>query len=195
MYIIKNNSSHEVTIPELRVTLSPGEKIDLDMVTSRFYIEQSRNLKALFRADKLKCIIKDDGITSAKMPEVVYVDPAPNAPSPTDVMDAVKDLEEKLAKRIEEKVANAQPQVDMTAFNQALAALQSLVGNANIKTNNAAPKKEDKSNNDVDSAKLIDIQKRTVNRLVNKAESNVRHEVQTTDKDVAKNVSELEGLL
>ena len=193
MYIIKNISTHEVTIPELRVTLAPNEKIDLDMVTSRFYIEQSRNLKAMFRVDKLKCIMKDDGNTSVKMAEVVYIDPNPLQPTPANVIDAVKDLEDKITKRLEEKVANAQPQVDMTAFNQALAALQNLVssGNKNTSANQQAQSKSE----DVDDSKLIDIQKRTVNRLVNKAESNVKHEEQTTDKDVAKNISELEGLL
>jgi len=193
MYIIKNISTHEVTIPELRVTLAPSEKIDLDMVTSRFYIEQSRNLKAMFRVDKLKCIMKDDGNTSVKMAEVVYIDPNPLQPTPANVIDAVKDLEDKITKRLEEKVANTQPQLDMTAFNQALAALQNLVssGNKNTSANQQAQSKSE----DVDDSKLIDIQKRTVNRLVNKAESNVKHEEQTTDKDVAKNISELEGLL
>ena len=192
MYIIKNISVHDVTIPELRITLSPNEKIDLDMVTSRFYIEQSRNLKAMLRCDKLKCIVKDDGSVTVKIPDMPQFIEDVDQTSPVNVMDAVKELEEKLAKRLEEKVANAQPQVDMNAFNQALAALQNLVGGIKSPVNSPQPQEK---TDDVDNKKLVDIQKRTLNRLVNKAESNVKHEEQTTDKDVRRNVSELEGLL
>lgn len=192
MYIIKNISVHDVTIPELRITLSPNEKIDLDMVTSRFYIEQSRNLKAMLRCDKLKCIVKDDGSVTVKIPDMPQFIEDVEQTNPVNVMDAVKELEEKLAKRLEEKVANAQPQVDMNAFNQALAALQNLVGGIKSPVNSPQPQEKI---DDVDNKKLVDIQKRTLNRLVNKAESNVKHEEQTTDKDVRRNVSELEGLL
>lgn len=198
MYVIKNITSQEISIPELRVTLSPDEKIDLDMVSSRFYIDQSSLLRSLFRANKLKCIIKDNGQGALEIATKERVAPQQASPIPNkdqhDVLDAVKKLEDKIYKKLDEKVQNSQPVIDVNALNQVLQSLQTIVNNT---TNSqvAAPQVNQKESDNIDHNKMIDIQKRTVNRLVNKAESHVKHDEQTTDKDVSKNIKELEGLL
>lgn len=192
MYIIKNVSTHDVTVPDLRVTLTPGEKIDLDMVTSRFYIDQSSMLRGLFRANKLQCIMKDTGVGGYEVYQPQIEVQQPVVDNSQSVIDVVKKLEEKLAKRLDEKVQNTQPQVDINALNQVLQNLQAIVGQgslSNVKT------QQNTQNTDIDDSKMIDIQKRTVNRLVNKAESKVTHDEQTTDKDVNRNLRELEDLL
>jgi hypothetical protein len=194
MFIIKNITTHDIEIPELRVTLAPNEKLDLDMVSSRFYIDQSRTLKFLFNSKKLECILKDDGTKTLKVAEKKEDVANVHKNNPVDVIDAVKQLEDKLTKRLDEKAAKQQPQVDMNALNQTLAALQTLVGNSQNMNQNASPK-VDKIIVDVDDTKAVDIQKRTLNRLVNKAQSNVKHDEQITSSDVNKNVNELEGLL
>jgi hypothetical protein len=108
-----------------------------------------------------------------------------------DVINSIKQLEEKLTKRIDEKVSHSQPAVDVNALNQALAALQNLTAIVG----NSQPQAQSQEAKDVDQGKLVDIQKRMVNRLAGNAESKVKHEEQTTDKDVTKNIQELEGLL
>ena len=190
MFVVKNITKHDVDIPELRVTLSPGHTIDLDMISSRFYIEQARSLRSLFSSKSLLCLNKDSG--SINMQPVANVD-QPQQNSSMDVINSIKQLEEKLTKRIDEKVSHSQPAVDVNALNQALAALQNLtviVGNSQ-----SQPQSQSQETKDVDQGKLVDIQKRMVNRLAGNTESKVKHEEQTTDKDVTKNIQELEGLL
>jgi len=188
MFVVKNITKHDVDIPELRVTLSPGHTIDLDMISSRFYIEQARSLRSLFSSKSLLCLNKDSGAINMQ-PAAAADQPQQN--SSMDVINSIKQLEEKLTKRIDEKVSHSQPAVDVNALNQALAALQNLtaiVGNSQSQVQSQEAK-------DVDQGKLVDIQKRMVNRLAGNAESKVKHEEQTTDKDVTKNIQELEGLL
>ena len=113
MYIVKNISKTEVSIPELRVNLAPNDQIDLDMVSSRFYIDQSSLLKRCLRNNALKCIFKDDGSGAFQIKRSEYVQDVKAEVSPSDVVDAVKQLEEKLTKRLEERVST-QPQIDVS---------------------------------------------------------------------------------
>jgi len=189
MFVVKNITKHDVDIPELRVTLSPGHTIDLDMISSRFYIEQARSLRSLFSSKSLLCLNKDSG--SINMQPTVAMADQPQQNSSMDVISSIKQLEEKLTKRIDEKVSHSQPAVDVNALNQALAALQNLT----TIVGNAQPQPQSQEAKDVDQGKLVDIQKRMVNRLAGNTESKVKHEEQTTDKDVTKNIQELEGLL
>lgn len=187
MFVVKNITKRELDIPELRVTLSPGHTIDLDMISSRFYIDQSRSLKSLFNSKSLLCLAKDSGVGSLQIKTNENIEN--DITSTTDVLSSIKQLEEKLAKRIDEKVSNSHANVDVNALNKALAALQNLV------IANSQPQAQVQENKSVDDGKLVDIQKRMVNRLAGNAESKVKHEEQTTDKDVTKNIQELEGLL
>lgn len=188
MFIVKNITTLDVDIPDLRITLAPNQKIDLDMVTSRFYIDQSGVLKNLLRTQKLQCIIKDSGISPVKKHE------QPQAPqaSQVDVLNAVKSLEAKIEKRISEKVATQQTNVDVVALNQALTALQKLVGDGKVANQTSNTQNEDTK---IDDAKLVELQKKTVNRLVNKTEIKVNHDVQTGSSNVKENIKELEDLL
>ncbi len=194
MYIVKNISKTEVSIPELRVNLAPNDQIDLDMVSSRFYIDQSSLLKRCLRNNALKCIFKDDGSGAFQIKRSDYVPEnvtgAKAEVSPSDVVDAVKQLEEKLTRRLEERVST-QPQVDVNLLNQALAALQGIASQAG-QNKTTQPSNTEES----DDPRTVDIHKRTLNRLTNKAETSVRQEEQRTDSsDVMKNTQELEGLL
>lgn len=189
MFVVKNVTKHDIDIPELRVTLSSGHTIDLDMISSRFYIDQARSLRTLFAAKSLLCLNKDSG--SINLSPVTTEEPSIKQNSSTDVLNSIKQLEEKLTKRIDEKVSNSQPAVDVNALNQALAVLQNLT----TIVGNSQPQPQPQESKDVDQGKLVDIQKRMVNRLAGNAESKVNHEEQTTDKDVTKNIQELEGLL
>jgi len=189
VYIVKNISKTEVSIPELRVNLAPNDQIDLDMVTSRFYIDQSSLLKRCLRNNALKCIFKDDGNGAFQIKRVDYVPEIKPEVSPSDVVDAVKQLEEKLTKRLEEKVST-QPQIDINLLNQALAAIQNLTSQSSQNKAIQTPIEES------DDSKMVDIHKRTLNRLTNKTETTVKQEEQRTDSsDVMKNTQELEGLL
>lgn len=191
MYVIKNISKTEVSIPELRVNLAPGDQIDLDMVSSRFYIDQSSTLRGFLRGSTLKCIRKDDGSGAfqIKMIEIAQEAEKPQI-SPSDVVDAVKQLEEKLSKRLDEKMSS-QPQVDVNLLNQALAALQGLAGQVGPNK----PNQPSNNETETEDPRLVDIHKRTLNRLTDKAETSVRQDEQKTDSNVSKNIEELEGLL
>jgi len=190
MYIVKNISKTEVSIPELRVNLAPNDQIDLDMVSSRFYIDQSSLLKRCLRNNALKCIFKDDGSGAFQIKRSEYVQDVKAEVSPSDVVDAVKQLEEKLTKRLEERVST-QPQIDVNLLNQALAALQGIASQTSQNKTTQPSNTEE-----TDDTRMVDIHKRTLNRLTNKAETSVKQEEQRTDSsDVMKNTKELEGLL
>lgn len=194
MFVVKNITNREISIPELRINLSPGNTIDLDMVSSRFYIEQARSLKYLFSSNSIVCVVKDSGSSSVQLnsPEQNYKTDEINNSS-QDIINYIKQLDHKLSKRIDEKSSQAIPGVDPEALNKAIGVLMSL--------QNFIPyqnKKEEKSSEDqksIDETKVINIQKRTIDRLSSNAQSKVRHEEQKTDKDVTKNAEELEGLL
>jgi len=194
VYIVKNNTSHDLSVPELSLTLGPGNKIDLDMITSRHYIDQSRTLRNLLSTNKMICIVRDDGTGAYQIKRVHVQEPRPQSPSSSDVMESIKQLEDKITKRIDEKVASSQSQIDVNALNNAISALQALTGGSG-KISHIAEQKIEEAKSEIDPKRLVDIQKRTVGRLVNNAESNVKHDEQITDKDVAKNARELEGLL
>jgi len=181
-------------VPELSLTLGPGNKIDLDMITSRHYIDQSRTLRNLLSTNKMICIVRDDGSGAYQIKRVHVQESKPQSPSSSDVMESIKQLEDKITKRIDEKVANSQPQIDVNALNNAISALKPLTG-VSGKISHIAEQKIEEAKSEIDPKRLVDIQKRTVGRLVNNAESNVKHDEQITDKDVAKNARELEGLL
>jgi hypothetical protein len=169
MFVVKNITKHDIDIPELRVTLSPGHTIDLDMISSRFYIEQARSLKSLFSSKLLVCLNKDSGSINMQ-PAAVLAD-QPQQKSSEDVINSIKQLEEKLTKRIDEKVSHSQPAVDVNALNQALAALQNLT--AIVGGSQSQPQLQPQETKDVDQNKLVDIQKRMVNRLSGNTESKV----------------------
>lgn len=197
MYVIKNISKSDVSIPDLRVTLSSGDQIDLDMITSRFYIDQSSALRRMLNGGSLKCILKDDGSgkIQIKMQEAVAspIDQAAQT-SPLDVMNAVKQMEEKLSKRLDERI-NSQPQIDINAVNQALQALQSIANQASSGQPNKNAQTTKADDTDIVDERVVNIHERTLDRLSSKAESKVKHEEQTTDSNVNKNIQELEGLL
>jgi len=188
VFVVKNITKNEISIPDLRINLSPGDQVDLDMVTSRFYIEQSWTLKGLLRNHGLKCIVKDDGSGVYQIKTAENPSYNPNEKTSSDVIAAVKNLEEKLSKRLDEKIASQsqQPQIDINLLNQALSALQGIASQS-IKGN--------VEKTDVDNSLVVDIQKRTLDRLSNSSTSNVKHEEQITDNNVSKNIEELEGLL
>lgn len=192
MFIVKNIIRSDVSIPELRITLSPGDQIDLDMISSRFYIDQSRTLKAMFRGNALKCVFKDDGqgTYQIKTEEVYTPHSDLNVKTPSDVIDAVKQLEDKLSKRLDEKLTS-QPQVDLNLLNQALTALQGIAA----KVGGQAPQVEKSEDAKVEDSRIVNIHERTLDRLSSGTKSNVKHDEQTTDSNVTKNIQELEGLL
>jgi hypothetical protein len=192
MYIIKNITTNDVSIPDLRITLSPGDQIDLDMITSRFYIDQSSSLKGLFAAKKLKCLIKND---TSGMVQIKSAEAPANTDSYQDnisIIDTIKNLEQKLSKKIEDKI-NSQQHIDGNALNQALVVMQGLL--SQIAKNNPAEQKTTTPVDDISETKAVDINSRTINRLTNNVQSKVKHESQTTDNNVKDNIQELEGLL
>lgn len=188
MYLVKNVSKFDISIPDLRITLAPGDQIDLDMVASRFYIDQSSSLRRAFGPNGLKCVYKNGG-EPAPLPEakLITTEVPVSKNDSVDVINAVKQLEEKLSKRLDEKI-NSQPQIDMNLINQTLSALQSVVSQV------SKPKEEVVEQKEIDDPRIVDIHKRTLNRLSNNLESNVKHEEQTTDNNVTKNIQELENL-
>lgn len=197
MFIVKNISNQDVELPDLHIVLSSKDQIDLDMVTSRFHSEQSRSLKGAFRGGYLKVIVKDDhrGDYQIKTDELarqqpIFITP-PDPNKNQDVIAAVKQLEEKLAKRLDDKLSNTpqQPQIDLTALTQALAVLQNLTNQA---AKPAAPEKVEEASDE----RVVDIHKRTLDRLSKDAQSNVKHTEEKADNSsVQRNIDELEGLL
>jgi hypothetical protein len=197
MFIVKNVSNQDVELPDLHIVLSSKDQIDLDMVTSRFHSEQSRSLKGAFRGGYLKVIVKDDhrGDYQIKTDELsrqqpIFITP-PDPNKNQDVIEAVKQLEEKLAKRLDDKLSNTpqQPQIDLAALTQALTVLQNL---ANQAVKPAATEKVEEASDE----RVVDIHKRTLDRLSKDAQSNVKHTEETADNSsVQRNIDELEGLL
>lgn len=198
MFIIKNVSKREIDIPQLRIFLGPNEQIDLDMISSRFYTDQCSMLKSLVGGGVIKVLAKDDHsgtfqIKTAEVDQRTHVTITPPADN-RDVLDAVKKLEEKLSRRLDDKIAaqSQQPQVDMQALTQALTALQSIVSQQ-------AGKVEEKPKIEaveIQDSRMVDVHKRTLDRLAGNAKSNVKHTEQISDnKHVKKNMDELEGLL
>lgn len=177
--------------------LGKGEQVDVDMVCSRYIAEQSAILKQNIRSGALRVIMKDDHRGTVQIKTAEYAPPPPpmvHKQDNSDVIDAVKQLEAKLEKRLEEKVTAAQqqqPQIDPALLSQALAAIQGLVNQAG----KAVPSKEENPSEEV-SERVVDIHKRTLDRLAGNAQSNVKHTEQISDNSsVQKNIDELEGLL
>ena len=83
---------------------------------------------------------------------------------------------------------SSQPQIHLNLLNQTLSALQGVVSQV------SKPKEEVVEQKEIDDPRIVDIHKRTLNRLSSNLESNVRHEEQTTDNNVTKNIQELENL-
>lgn len=199
MFVVQNISSQEISIPDLRVVLSPGEKVDLDMVSSRFYIEQSSSLKSYFKCDILKCLIKDSNSETYKigLNNKIENNHSQEKNAATEIINAVKQLEEKLNKRIDEKVSQTSNQagIDPNVLNQALAALQALASQNTKKPEEKQEPVQPIEASEMSNKKLIDIQKRTLNRISTNTESKVNYKEEKTDNNITKKTQELEDLL
>lgn len=191
MFIVRNVSSRDVGLDDLHVLLSKEDQIDLDMVCSRFLSEQSPSLRHSIRSGMLKVVIKDDHRGGIQIKAVDTKPIVPEKPDNKEVLNAVKALEEKLGKRLEEKLATTQQQaIDPNLLTQAIAALQNI---ANIKPQTNTEKSQD---TDLSDNKSVEIQQRMLNRKTANTQSNVTHHEQIVDNsDVKKNMDELEGLI
>jgi type III secretory pathway component EscV len=194
MFIVKNVSKKEVSINSLHISIEPDQQLDIDSVCARFHSEQSFALKQMIIGGLLKVIIKDDhrGGIQVKTPEIAMPEEMPEyVPKNKDVINAVKQLEEKLTKTIDSKIQNAQPAIDPSLLSKAVDALQALAVQQNSGNSGSGKVLES-----IDGEKAVAIQKRTLDRIAKNTESNVIQSEQVVDNsNVQRNTDELNNLL
>ena len=167
MYSIVNTSGRYLSIQDLRIMLSPRERIDLDNVCERREIESSVHLKSALKKGYIKVVIKDrEGF-----------DPSQSVSSPSVITK--DDLD-----RVKQDIAGI--------IKEALSSIK-VVGSSNetvpqVNVNVGGIEMSDTI--------LEAIHKKTVDRLMMNSEKAVEvKQSKTNNVNMDKNLDELEGLL
>jgi hypothetical protein len=193
MYIIRNNTEGKVIIGDLNLTLTHGEEKDLDLLFSRSTIAGSHNLRSAISPSKAKrpavVVVKDS-------PDIVIsVAPQPIAtPLPTVDQDALEAMEMRIREQMAEQMKKLMEK-DKTATTDDLAAKMDLILKA-LASGQTTAAKPSVAEEEIDDEKMIDIHKRTIERLTRNSKASIQSS-QSESKDTGVNdkAEELEGLI
>lgn len=191
MYTIVNTSGRHLSIKDLRIMLSPRERLDLDSVCERRDIESSLYLKEALKKGYIKVIIKDSNSSSyasAGMIDAVTKEDLEKIKS--DISDVIK------SSMKEAKVAKSSLGVDISQIKSEIASvIREVMGEMNI----SSPSKDVASSGFEESLSdsvLSEIHKKAVNRMMEGAEGKVKNDDQKkVNLDISRTADELEGLL
>lgn len=170
MYVIVNTSGRHLSIGDLRIVLTPRERIDLDSVCERNQIEESSSLRDALKKGFVKVVIKDRNPS-----ENLFNNQATNASSALTKNDL-----EKLKIEIKEIIKEV---------------ISSMPSSENISREIVKDKKEDLELA-LDKNVLDQIHKKTIERIMESAEvSEVKSNSIKINSNIKNNLDELEGLL
>lgn len=200
MYIIQNVGKNEIALGDLRVTLRPQQKLDLDMICSRYVIEQSPSLRMAIKKGLIHILQKDDIMTSQVKRPVEQIKSSNDNVTKDELKEMEKRMTETLTaqmRKIADKEKNA-PSIDpesLAALAPLVQQLTNIVKQAGGPATSASTQKPQETNIEEVDDKMVDIHTRSLNRMVKKVEGNIEHEEQKKQSDIADRASELEGLL
>jgi hypothetical protein len=167
MYTIVNTSGRHLSLQDLRVMLSPRERIDLDAVCERRDIEASLHLKHALKKGYVKVVVKDrDGQNFDHTQSSI-------------TKDDLNKIKVEIASIIQDAI-------------KAMPASTVVVQNGNNSVNTS-----DSDSGVTMSDEVLDhIHKKAVDRLMNNTEKAVDvKSVQSANLNIKKNLDELEDLL
>ena len=167
MYSIVNTSGRYLSIQDLRIMLSPRERIDLDNVCEIREIESSIHLKSALKKGYIKVVIKDrEGF-----------DPSQSVSSPSVITkDDLDKVKQDIAGIIKEALSSIKV---VGSSNEAVPQVNVNVGGI-----------------EMSDTVLEAIHKKTVDRLMMNSEKAVEvKQSKTNNVNMDKNLDELEGLL
>lgn len=180
---------HDVVLGDLRAIIRPGKQEDLDRFAARYTVEQSTDLRIAMKRGALRLVQKDNPFAQ------VHPDPEPVAEKQNneDVMSALKDMEKRLAARLDNQVQKKSAEASLDdesigKLNDAIAALQGIAVGGGI-----APSQEEEI--EIEDEKAVDIHERSINRLTQGAQSKIKSKEETGSSNAESNISELEDLL
>lgn len=167
MYTIVNTSGRHLSIQDLRIVLSPRERIDLDTVCERRDIESSVQLKHALRKGYVKVVIKDkEGFDAS-------VNIKKSSGITKEDLDKIK-IE--VMAMIKETISQIK---DNSIGNREISEISSL-----------------KNEVEIDEKVLEKIHKKAVNRLMSKTDGSLSVNESKSDSNILnKKVDELEGLI
>lgn len=194
MYLVRNITTYEIPLHDLRISLKANQQQDLDMICARTIAEQSGDLKQALIKGQIKIVNKDGMAISNKFKAM----PTPsknsvsNAPQP-EVIQEIRELEKRLNERhdlmMRKHMSEAKPLDEKTTetLNLAIEALKSLAGQP--KASSAVQETQ------IDNGKAVDIQQRVINRVSKDSKGSIKTEESKEKSNINKNVDELGDLL
>ncbi len=194
MYLVKNVSSQEIALGDLKIALRPGQKFDLDTACPRYVLEQSRSLKFGVKKGIIKIVKKDGGGPITTKATKVSTSEKDNTDIIKAIKESIKESEKRmierqnaLAKRMEGS-GQGLDESSVAALNQAIAALE------NISKGAVAPQ-QDTTEFDLPDEKAVEVHKRTIDRVTKNTKGNIKHSESKTESNVDDKIDELENLL
>ncbi len=195
MYIVQNVGRTSVDIPELKISLKPNQKIDLDMICSRFTSEQSGALRHFISKGSLRIVIKDSPNTPFSFSE--------NKTTASPVVDnkeILKKIEES-EKRIKEqnealirKHLGKKAEIDedsKKSLETAIKALQSLIPGLSLGNNTV----KQESNDEIETEKTVDIHKRVIDRISKNTSGKIKTDDTKNSNNLDDKINELDDML
>jgi len=200
MYIVKNVTRHPVSISDLRAEIAPGKVEDLDRLSTRYRIDQSKDLNIAMRRGALKVLKKDDPNAPSRLMEPSTNNITINEQDNVEVIKEMQKMEKRIVERVNAQVQKAEAtpqQLDpqaVEALQAAIDSLKGMVGNGGGQVAQSMDKAntvETEIPNDV----AVDIHQRTIDRLSKGSTGSIKQQETSGSSDVDKNIDELGDIL
>lgn len=184
MFLIANVTNEIYTIGDLNITLNAGEATDLDARRLKLHPDQSKDLKALLKSQKLKVLRRDYADKRAEV-------------TPVAKRELLAEIKEMLRSEIKSHLKNApaaegKPAGDSSEVLQAIQSLAEMLKKG--KPEGAAV--QGGEDDGIDPEVLVKLHEKAVEKQRNKMDGQVTTEKQTVhDSDVKDRASELDDLM
>lgn len=188
MYMIRNVSKNEISFGDLKMTLRAGRSLDLDMIASRYILEQSRSVAIALNEGLIK-IIRKDGTTAPVLEQA----PTSHA-SGSNVLSAMQEMEKRITENISAQIGKhisntPPPSVDVDRLNLVLESIQNTLKTTNQSSRTETPSIEETND------EIVDIHAKVIDRTTRTVTGNIKHEETKSDNNIKENLDELENLL
>jgi hypothetical protein len=177
MYIVQNISDKEISLSDLKISLKPNQKIDLDLSYNRHNIEKSSSLSIGINKGIIKILRKDDIFSKTEEKNNTSI-----------TKDNLDEMEKRLSNLMESRLVKSETNVDNSY-------IQKILEQLSIIASSDKTVKTDKEEDYVDEKDLVDIHTRSLNRLNTNAKGNISHSENVQKNDIQNNIDELDSLL
>lgn len=191
MYAIVNTSGRHLSLKDLRIMLSPRERLDLDSVCERRDIESSLYLKEALKKGYIKVVIKDNNSSSYASTGIV------DSVTKDDLEKIKSDISDVIRSSIKESKSTTNDSgIDISKIRSEIASvIREVIGEMSF-----SPGVKDLSISGIEESLsddvLSEIHKKAVNRMMEGAEGKVKNDDQKKiNLDISGRADELEGLL